>query len=323
MRLYAGTICGHFVVFLLMQGFLNIDKPAGLTSHDVVARVRRSVGRGVKVGHAGTLDPAATGVLPVGLGSATRLIEYLADARKGYRAVVRLGVTTTTDDAEGAPLEQHPVPPLDAARLESVLAPLRGTIMQVPPMYSALHHGGRRLYELARAGEVVERAPRPVTIDRLEVIEFGGWDADSETGNSHSAIQDLTANIVLEVECSKGTYIRALARDIGMALGCGAHLAALRRTFVGPFTVEQTTPLVELEASPDLLQQKLLPPEIAVRDWPVVRLDPAQSQRVRNGVAIVINGTPGEWVRAHGPDGTLLALLRRVGTLWHPEKVLV
>lgn len=135
-----------------MHGFLNIHKAAGMTSHDVVARVRRLVGRKIKVGHAGTLDPAATGVLPVAIGQATRLIEYLADARKGYRATVALGITTSTDDAEGDPLTCQPIPPLDGVALEAALAPLRGTIQQVPPMYAALHHNGQRLYDLARAG---------------------------------------------------------------------------------------------------------------------------------------------------------------------------
>lgn len=286
-----------------MQGFLNIDKPSGLTSHDVVARVRRLVGRTVKVGHAGTLDPAATGVLPLALGRATRLIEYLTDARKGYRALVRLGVTTTTDDAEGEPLERRAPPPLDAAALEAALAPLRGTIMQVPPMYSALHHGGKRLYELARAGETVERAPRPVTIDRLELVR---WE---------------TPDLTLDVTCSKGAYIRALARDLGAALGCGAHLAALKRTFVGAFRIEQATPLAALESDPALIGRVLLPPEAAVADWPAVALDAAQSQRVRNGLGIGLPDAVGDRVRAHGPDGALLALLRRDEAVWRPEKV--
>lgn len=290
-----------------MNGFLNIHKPAGLTSHDVVARVRRLVGRGVKVGHAGTLDPAATGVLPVALGRATRLIEYLADARKGYRALVLLGVTTTTDDAAGEVLEQRPVPPLDVATLEAALEPFRGAIMQVPPMYSALHHEGQRLYDLARAGKTVERAPRPVTIDRLEITTLR---LDAEP-----------PEIGIEIACSKGTYIRALARDLGAALGCGAHLAALERTFVGSFTLEQATPLVVLEANPALLTQVLLPSETAVADWPQVTLDEREHQRVRNGLPLTLTGVPGDQARAHAADGVLVALLRRVGAEWRPDKV--
>lgn len=303
-----------------MHGFLNVNKPYGLTSHDVVARVRRLLGRTVKVGHAGTLDPAAIGVLPIALGRATRLIEYLADRRKGYRALVCLGITTTTDDAEGEVVDQRPLPPLDAATLELVLAPLRGPIMQVPPMYSALHHQGQRLYDLARAGETVERAPRPVTIDRLEVV--GGLDAWGSPV-APALCADPQALLVLEVECSKGTYIRALARDLGAALSCGAHLAALERTFVGEFRLDQATALADLEATPALLPRILLPLHVAVADWSSVTLDARQSQKVRNGLSISLEHATGDRVRAHAPDGVLLALLRREGTLWRPEKVLM
>jgi len=293
-----------------MQGFLNINKPLGITSHDVVARVRRLVGRGVKVGHAGTLDPAATGVLPLALGRSTRLIEYLADARKGYRAVVRLGLTTTTDDAAGETLEQYPVPTLHAAMIETALAQFRGAIMQVPPMYSALHHQGQRLYDLARAGKTVERPPRPVTIDRLELVALDTDQAQPE--------------LVLDVACSKGTYIRALARDLGAALGTGAHLAALERTFVGSFTLAQATALDLLQANPEMLPQVLLPPEIAVADWPSITLTAEESRRVRNGLPLTRPDLPGDHVRVHLPDGTLLALLRRVDAQddqWRAEKV--
>lgn len=285
-----------------IHGFLNINKPAGLTSHDVVARVRRLAGRGVKVGHAGTLDPAATGVLPVALGGATRLIEHLADARKGYRGRVRLGTVTATDDAEGEPLEVRAVPPLTNTTVEAAVAPLRGAIMQVPPMYSALHHEGKRLYELARAGQQVALAPRPVMVYRLDWLWSG-------------------ADLLIEVECGKGTYIRCLARDIGAALGCGAHLAALERTFVGPFRVEESIGLDALLADPTLLPTALLPPETAVADWPATELDAAQARRVTNGMPVELPGLAGERARAHGSDGRLLALLRREGAAWRPEKV--
>ncbi len=211
-----------------MHGFLNIDKPAGMTSHDVVAHIRRAA-RQKRVGHSGTLDPAATGVLVVALGNATRLIEYVQDATsKRYLATVQLGATTTTDDAEGELLATAAVPPLDRAAIEQALEPLRGEIMQVPPMYSALHHQGRRLHELARDGIVVERAARPVTIERLELIEWS------------------TPLLTLDIMCSKGTYIRSLARDLGESLGCGAHLQALRRTAVGTFLIEDALPLDQL-----------------------------------------------------------------------------
>lgn len=286
-----------------MDGFLNLDKPAGLTSHDVVARVRRVAGRGVKVGHAGTLDPGATGVLPVALGQATRLIEYLTDTRKGYRGLVRLGTTTSTDDAEGEVLERRAVPPLADAQIEAAVAPLRGPIMQVPPMYSALHHQGRRLYDLARAGQTVTLDPRPVEVYRLD----WAWSGEQE--------------LELVVECGKGTYIRALARDLGAALGCGAHLAALTRTRVGPFTLERAIGLEPLIADRAMLPGALLPPETAVANFPVAHLDAATARRVTNGLPVSLPELEGEEARAHGPEGQLIAMLRREGPRWHPVKV--
>jgi tRNA pseudouridine55 synthase len=287
----------------MMHGFLNLDKPAGLTSHDGVARVRR-VARQKRVGHAGTLDPAATGVLVVALGAATRLIEYVQDATtKRYRAVVLLGVTTTTDDAEGEPINAAPVPPLDSVALELALGQFRGPIMQVPPMYSALHHEGRRLHELARAGVVVERRARPVTIERLKLL---AWERPLLT---------------LDIVCSKGAYIRALARDLGDAVGCGGHLQELRRTAVGSFLIEDAVPLAALETDPSLIMSRLLPPERAVADWPTIDLDVAAARQVRNGQAIACAGLDGQRARAHGPDGRLLALLTRDGECWKPEKV--
>ncbi len=314
---------------MTMHGFLNIDKPAGMTSHDVVAHIRRAA-RQKRVGHAGTLDPAATGVLVVALGNATRLIEYVQDATsKRYLATVQLGATTTTDDAEGELLATAAVPPLDRAAIEQALEPLRGEIMQVPPMYSALHHQGRRLHELARDGIVVERAARPVTIERLELIEWS------------------TPLLTLDIMCSKGTYIRSLARDLGESLGCGAHLQALRRTAVGTFLIEDALPLDQLigpfedketrrqkdketsdnrafSSSPNLLaslSEALLPPEIAVADWPAVSLGADAVRQVRNGMAIELAATRADRARAHGPEGDLLALLVRAGDLWRPVKV--
>jgi tRNA pseudouridine55 synthase len=312
-----------------MHGFLNIDKPAGMTSHDVVAHIRRAAQQ-KRVGHAGTLDPAATGVLVVALGNATRLIEYVQDATsKRYLATVRLGATTTTDDAEGQLLTTAAVPSLDRATIERALEPLQGEIMQVPPMYSALHHQGRRLHELAREGIVVERAARMVTIERLELLDW------------------VPPLLTLDVMCSKGTYIRSLARDLGELFGCGAHLQALRRTAVGGFRIEDAVPLGHLidesgdkatrrqgdketrvdrsfSPSPLLrfsLSQALLPPEVAVADWPAVTLGAEAARQVRNGLAIDLTGLDADRVRAHGPEGDLLALLVRVDELWKPEKV--
>lgn len=287
-----------------MHGFLAIDKPSGITSHDVVARIRRLSGQR-RVGHAGTLDPAATGVLVVALGGATRLIEYVQQqTRKRYLATVRLGVTTTTDDADGEVVAQRPIPPLDAATIEQALAPLRGTIWQTPPMYAALHHQGRRLYELARAGVSVETPPRQVQIERLDLVGY-----------------DLPL-LSLDVVCSSGTYIRALARDLGAALGCGAHLAALRRTAVGAFRIEDATPLHVLEEETrEMLRQRLLPPEVAVADWHVLRLDAENARRIRHGLPIAAPSDAPTQARAHAPDGALLALVRYDGSHWRPIKV--
>ncbi|MDW8233911.1 MAG: tRNA pseudouridine(55) synthase TruB [Roseiflexaceae bacterium] len=292
----------------MMHGFLNIDKPSGMTSHDVVARIRRLSGQR-RVGHAGTLDPAATGVLVVALGGATRLIEYVQhQTLKRYLATVRLGVTTTTDDADGEIVAQYPVPPLDTTTIEQALALLRGTIWQTPPMYAALHHQGRRLYELARAGVTVETPPRQVHIEQLDLVRYD------------------PPLLTLDVVCSSGTYIRALARDLGAALGCGAHLAALRRTAVGAFRIEDALPLNVLEEEArsnarEALRQRLLPPEVAVADWHVLHLDEESAWRIRHGLPISAPSDAPSQARAHAPDGALLALLRYDGRYWRPIKV--
>jgi tRNA pseudouridine55 synthase len=280
----------------IMHGFLNIDKPAGMTSHDVVARIRRIMGTR-QVGHAGTLDPAATGVLVVALGAATRLIEYVQDeTSKRYLALVRLGVTTETDDAEGAITATAEVPELNYGQLQDTLKAFTGQIMQIPPMYSALHHQGQRLHELARAGVQVELAPRQVQVDKIEVVEF------------------TPPLLALDISCGKGTYIRSLARDIGNQLGCGGSLAALQRTAVGAFQIAQAFTL-------DSLPQPLLPPEVAVADWPAVTLAEAEVRLVRNGMPIELADTASERVRAHQADGSLLALLVYRDKRWHPHKV--
>ena len=287
-----------------MQGFLNLNKPVGPTSHDMVAKVRRLVGRKLKVGHAGTLDPAASGILPIAIGAATRLIEYLADAEKGYRALVRLGATTTTDDAEGEIISTAPVPPLDAALVEAALVGFRGEIMQVPPMFSALHHEGQRLYDLARAGKHVDIPARPVTIHRLELAELA------------------PPLLKLDITCSKGTYIRSLARDLGAALGCGAHLAGLERTFVGGFRLAQSVTWAELEAEPERIAEWILPIDLALNAWPALHLDAEGARRVRHGMPVDGGDPQAERMRAYAPDGTLLAVLERAGAQWRPTKVL-
>ncbi len=209
-----------------------LDKPAGLSSHSCVSRVRRAYGL-KRVGHGGTLDPAVTGVLPIALGPATRLLPYLC-GDKTYRGVVQLGLRTSSDDLEGEVLQQQPWPQLNPADLEQTLQAFRGTIQQRPPAVSAVHVNGERAYKLAREGRSVELAPRPVTIERLQLL---GWDPEQ-------------GRLELEVACSAGTYIRALARDLGAALGCGGCLASLRRTEALGFSLDQAVSLEQLEQEP-------------------------------------------------------------------------
>ncbi len=204
-----------------MHGILNLNKPSGMTSHDLVKLVRRLL-PGIKVGHAGTLDPEATGVLPVCCGRATRLVEYLLELPKGYRASVVLGVTTDTGDAAGWVLEEKPVEGLDMNRIETVLAGLRGPQEQLPHPFSAVKYRGKPLYYWTRRGVAAPRRARPITVYRLAAV---GFELAREP------------QLMLEIECSRGTYIRVLAEEIGRRLGCGAHLAALKRTFVGPLQV--------------------------------------------------------------------------------------
>src|SRR5947208_9593088 len=217
------------------DGLVVVDKPAGCTSHDVVARLRRIYGQR-RVGHAGTLDPDATGVLLVGLGRATRLLRFLTETRKVYRGEVAFGVATDTLDAAGTETDRRAMPGLTRADLEALLPRFLGTIAQIPPMVSAVKVDGKRLHERARQGEVVERAPRTVRIDRIQVESF---------------IPGEFPRARVLVECGSGTYIRSLAADLGEALGGCAHLAGLRRLQVGPFPVEEARTLEEIADSPD------------------------------------------------------------------------
>jgi tRNA pseudouridine55 synthase len=248
-----------------MYGVLVIDKPAGMTSHDVVNAVRRLAGMR-RVGHTGTLDPIATGVLVLLLGPATRLAQFASGATKRYRALIRLGVSTTTYDAAGEPLERHAVD-VDLDRLETALAAFRGEIEQVPPMYSAIKVKGRKLYELARQGKTVPRPPRAVTFYAIDILN---WQSP-----------DLT----LDVTCSAGTYIRSLAHDLGQELGCGAHLAALRRTASGPFDLSTSHTLDALQTLRDQnrLSEALLPPYAALGSMPCVTITEDEEQALRHG----------------------------------------
>ncbi|HHX43524.1 MAG TPA: tRNA pseudouridine(55) synthase TruB [Chloroflexi bacterium] len=289
-------------------GILNIDKPTGLTSHDVVARVRRLVPK-VRVGHAGTLDPMATGVLVVCLGKATRLIEYLAGADKRYQATIRFGVTTTTWDADGEVEERRPIDGLDRAQIEAQLPRFTGAIDQVPPMYSALKRKGQPLYRLARRGVTVERAARRVEVYSLVVERWSP--------------PDLTVRI----HCSKGTYVRALAHDVGQAVGVGAHLAALRRTAVGAFTVEDAVDLEWLLARRETgaWRERLYDARVAVQHLPQATADSAATHRLTHGqpASLSVDGEGSE-AAVLDPDGQLLALVRYdpESGLWRPHKVL-
>jgi tRNA pseudouridine55 synthase len=293
-----------------MEGFINLNKPAGPTSHDMVDLVRRLLHHR-RVGHGGTLDPLAQGVLPIGVGRATRLLRFLLHADKVYRAHIRLGVSTTTYDAEGAITAERPVPSLERTDLEQTLAPFLGEIEQVPPPYSAIRQDGQRLFQRARAGEVVSPQPRRVRILRLEVL---AWEHPS---------------LHLEVTCGRGTYIRALAHDLGERLGCGAHLAGLLRLRVGPFHLENALPPQSLERAlqEGPAENVLLPLDLPVRHWPAVEVDEEQARRLANGRPLslppgaVPTGEERAWARE--PAGRLLALLRfeQDSGQWHPFRV--
>lgn len=276
-----------------LHGIVLLDKPEGLSSNQALQAVRRLF-RAAKGGHTGALDPLATGLLPLCFGEATKLAGGLLGARKAYRAECRLGVTTTTADREGEVLRERPLPALDDATIEAVLAPLRGRIVQVPPTYSALKQGGEPLYLKARRGEAVEAPPREVEVHRLELL--------SRTAGT----------LVFEVECGSGTYVRSLATDLGEALGCGAHLTALRRLWVEPFRAPRMTTLAELEQAAEqgdeALLAWLLPVAAGLGDWPKLQLDEAQGQAIARGQPIVVAGAAGRCA-AFASDGALLALL--------------
>jgi tRNA pseudouridine55 synthase len=278
-----------------LHGILLLDKPLGMSSNKAL-QMAMAILRAAKGGHTGALDPLATGLLPLCFGEATKLAGDLLGSRKAYLATCQLGVTTSTADLEGVVLEQRPVPALDGARIEAVLATLRGRIVQVPPVYSALKQGGEPLYLKARRGEAVQAPPREVQIHRLELVAR------------------TQSTLTLEVECGSGTYIRSLAVDVGAKLGCGAHLSALRRLWVEPFRRPAMVGLDELrevagqgEGAADRL---VLPLAAGVADLPALHLDAAASQAVSQGRQIDWpGGQPGGRSAAFGADGRLLALV--------------
>ena len=271
-----------------MNGIVIIDKPQDWTSQDVTARLRR-VFNTRRIGHGGTLDPMATGVLPVFVGRATRGVEFFEHAEKAYETVLRLGLTTDTEDVTGTVLTQAPV----AVTLEQVhgaLEQFRGEILQVPPMYSALKVNGQKLCDLARKGKEVERKPRPITIHELTLLEFTG-----ET-------------LRLRVRCSKGTYIRTLCKDIGEALGCGGCMAQLRRVSAGEYTIEEAIPLMQLleEQEPEKYLRGV---DTMFRNHPSVKLTANQEKRCRCGNAFSVKLEPGTY-RAYSASGEFLMLAK-------------
>ncbi len=300
-----------------MDGILNLNKPAGLTSFAVVARVRRVTGQR-QVGHAGTLDPLATGVLPIFLGTATRVMEYLSDQVKSYRAGVQFGVTTDSYDAEGAVTSTQDASGVTREMVEQALAPFRGEVRQTAPLYSALKYHGQPLYKYARKGQSVPLKERTIQISSLELID---WQPPLVT---------------LEITCGKGTYIRSLAHDLGQALGVGAHLKSLVRLKVGPFDLADAIGLSTLEqaCSTGQAEDLLYPADYVLTGFPAIVVANQQTCNLLHGSPLSLGDqqsltanppSPGDRVRAYDEAGNFLGILRYEAdrALWQPEKVFV
>ena len=282
------------IKFRPLDGIVLLDKPAGMSSNTALQHARRLF-RAEKGGHTGSLDPLATGLLPLCFGEATKLAGLLLGSSKAYRADIVLGVTTDTDDADGAVLRQRPVPALDTAQLQAALAPLTGTIQQRAPIYSALKQGGEPLYVKARRGELIEAPVREVQVHEIKVLAHDG------------------ARLSLEVSCGSGTYIRSIARDLGEALGCGAHIAALRRLWVEPFTAPAMVTLEQLQALAEAgdeqaLLAHLLPLEAGMVQFGQVALDDEQARRFRMGQRLRHPAWPAGLAAVNGPDGRAIGL---------------
>lgn len=272
-----------------VDGVLLLDKPGGLTSQQAVSRAKRLLGA-LKAGHTGTLDPMASGLLPIGFGEATKFSRFLLDAEKGYLATLRLGVTTTTGDTEGEVLTAQAVA-VRPERLAGVLARFKGVQEQIPPMHSALKFQGRPLYDYARAGEVIDRKPRPVQIDDIQLIDF------------------KEENLKIRILCSKGTYIRVLAEDIGRALGCGAHLTALVRERAGGFQLADALTLEALEAL-SLARRRscLMPPDAFAAGLARLDLGQGDAQRLRHGLKVAVAGAAAGMYRLYSGAGLFLGV---------------
>ena len=296
---------------MTLDGIFNINKPAGKTSFWAVAAVKRLTGER-HAGHAGTLDPDATGVLPICLGKSTRVVEFLMDTRKTYRAEVEIGKATDTYDGSGKVIFQGDNSGIDISKLEGILASFRGNIEQIPPMYSAVKHHGQPLYRLARAGMTIQRNSRKVTIHRLELIS---WQPPL---------------ITLEIECSRGTYIRSLAHDLGEALGCGAYLKSLVRTRYGIFDIEHAVSLTQLEETCKKgdWQQHLYPIDRVLQDMPKIVVDEAGEAAIKTGSLlknVPFDENKDKYRRAYSKDGRFLAILVRDkdSDAWRPKKVFI
>lgn len=278
-----------------VHGILLLDKPLGMTSNAALQAVKRLF-RARKAGHTGSLDPLASGLLPLCFGDATKVSAFLLDADKRYRVGVRLGIRTTTGDAEGTVVERRAVTAVEPDRLQAALQRFTGPLLQVPPMHSAVKYQGQPLYKLAHKGIEVERQAREVVVYELRQL---GYDGD---------------RLDLEIACSKGTYIRTLAEDIGEALGTGAHVIELRRIAAGPFQAEQMVSLAQLEAAAqdgEALAARLLPMEAALAHWPVVCLSDDLARYVRQGQAVFVPKAPTEgWVKLHTADRRFLGVGR-------------
>ncbi len=280
-----------------MDGILNINKPSGMTSFGVIRRLR-GILKIKKIGHAGTLDPDATGVLPVCIGRATKVIEFLVEKDKSYHVVLRLGVETDTQDASGEILACREVASSDGEIREAILS-FVGDIMQVPPMYSAVRIDGKRLYEMARQGIEVERKPRPVTIKAIENLKI--------------LREGEEVRVIFDVSCSKGTYVRTLCADIGARLGCGGHMESLVRTRTGSFHLEDSITLEEVQKRADdgSLTEVVLGMEMALTEFPCLTVTDDQARRLGNGMAVPCPGSLDEWgsfVRIYHENGSFISI---------------